>query len=180
VKTASIILCIALLFNSVFYSISLNVTILDAKFEAKEKLSKQIPTHDLTLIKIPANENLQIVENELWYNGKLYDISTTMTIKDTVYYYALEDPKEEEKIGLIYEYFNSEFNSLSPQTFKLTFHKSSIKGIYQLYCSNLYGYKLYRSFSFLNYIDLKKPCTLGNHKVLTPPPRDILISNFNI
>jgi hypothetical protein len=180
VKTASIILCIALLFNSVFYSISLNVTILDAKFEAKEKLSKQISIQDLTLIKIPADKSIQIEENELWYNRKLYDISTSKLINDTVYYYVLEDPKEEETIGLINEHFNSEYNSLSPQISKPTFHKSTVKGMYQLYCSNLYGYKLYRSFSFLNYNDLGKACTLGTHTVLTPPPRDIFISNFNI
>jgi hypothetical protein len=180
VKTTSIILCIALLFNSVFYSFSLNVGIIEAKFDASEKLSKQIPNHDLTLIKTPFKNAREIEEKELWYNDKLYDIATVMIINDTVYYYALEDQKEEETIGLIYEHFNTEFSSLNPQTFKLTFHKSSIKGIHQLYCFKLYENKLLRGFSFLDYNNHDKSCTLGNHKVLTPPPENILISNFNI
>ncbi len=179
-KIASTILFIALLFSSVFYCVFLNVTLIEARSAAREKLSKQIPNQDLTLIKIPSKDAKQIEEKEIWSNDKLYDITATVITRDTIYYYALEDHNEQETLGLIYEHFNTESNSLNPQNFKLTFHKSSIKEIFQLYCFTLYEYKQHRNFSFLDYINLNTSCALGIHKVLTPPPKNISVSNFSI
>lgn len=180
VKTASIILLIALLSSSVFYCISLNITLIEARLDAREKLSKQIPNQDLTLIKIPSKDAKEIEEKEIWYNDKLYDIETTVISNDTIYYYALEDQKEQEALGMIYEHFNTEFNSLNTQGFKLTFHKSSSKGIYQLYCFKRYEYKQHRNSSFVDYTNQNSSCSPGFHRVLTPPPKNISISNFNI
>jgi hypothetical protein len=146
---------------------------------ASEKLSKQIPDEDLTLIKIASKNVKETEKSEVWYNGKLYDIATTVIINDTIYYYALEDNKEEETIGLIYEHFNTEFNSTNLQTLKQFFHKTSIKGIYQFYCFSHSEHKQHRGFSFLDYINQNTSCVLGIHKVLTPPPKNISISGFN-
>ena len=180
VKTASIILFITLLFTSVFYCVSLNVTLIEARLDARKKISKQISDQDLTLIKIPSKDSKLIDGREIWYNDKLYDIASTEISGDTTYYYALEDRKEQETLSQIYEHFNTEGNSLNSQTFKLTTHKRSVKGIYQLYCFDINEYKHHRDFSFLDYIDLNTSSMLGIHKVLTPPPKNISISNSTI
>ena len=180
VKTASIILLIALLSSSFFYCVSLNISLIQARLDAREKLSKEIPNQDLTLIKIPSKDAKEIEEKEIWYNDKLYDIATTVVSKDTIYYYVIEDNKEQETLGMIYEHFNTEFNSLYPQGFKLTFHKSSNKGIYQLYCFKRYEYKQHRNSSFVDYTNQNSSCSPGFHKVLTPPPKNIPVSTFII
>ena len=179
-KTASAFLFIALLFSSVLYCVSLNVDLIEAGLDAREKLSKHIPNQDLTLIKIPSQDAKQVEEKEIWYNDKLYDIATIVISSDTIYYYALEDHKEQETLGLIYEHFNTELNTLNLHTFKMISHKSSIKGIFQLYCITLHEYKQHRNFSFVDYIYLNTSCTLGIHKVLTPPPKNIWSFNSDI
>ena len=163
-----------------FYSISLNVSIIEARLDAREKLSKQITIQGLTLIKVHSKDAKGIEEKELWYNDKLYDIAKTIIINDTVYYYALEDNKEQEAIAMIHEYFSSEFNSINPQTLKLTVHKISIQLLDQLYNINSYGHNLYRHFSLFVYIEQNKSLVLEYSKVLTPPPKFIFSSHFNI
>jgi hypothetical protein len=179
VKIASIILFIALLFSDVFYCISLNVNMIQARLDAIERLSRPVPIEDLTIIKIAAKEVKEIEKTELWYDGKLYDIATTGVLNDTIYYYAMEDHKEEETIGLIYEHFSREFNAANLLPFRHIFHHSTIKGTYQLYCFRLYEYKKHQSFSFIHYINQHTSCTLGIHEVLTPPPKNIPVSGFN-
>ena len=172
-KTASIILFIILLFTNVFYSVSLNFTLIEARSEARKNISKHFPYHDGTLIKIPSKDAKLIDRKEIWYNDKLYDIASTEISGDTIYYYALEDSKEQETLSQINEQFNPDVSSLNPLTFKLSLHKGSVKGIYQLYYSDLIEYKQYRNCSFLDYTDFNKSCTLGIHIVLTPPPKNI-------
>ena len=178
-KITSVILSVILIFNSVFYYISLSVRIIEAKSDAKEKLSERGTNKDLMLIKIPSKDAKGEKEKELWFNDKLYDIVFSKTINDTVYYYASADHEEEEALSIIDEHFNTERDSINPGNPKCIFHKIQVKSIDQ-YCLNFYNQNLFKNSLLFVFKMPVISCSTGSHKVLTPPPRYDLISNFDI
>ncbi len=164
-KILSIILLVILIFNSVFYYISLDVRIIVARFDASQAHSERT-----TLIKLASKDAKGIEEKELWYNDKLYDIASSKIINDTVYYYALEDHEEEEAISISFNHFNTEPDSISLGNSKVVFHKMLVRGSDQ-YCFNFYKYSLFQNSSLRAFKMPDKSCSIGSHKVLTPPPR---------
>ena len=174
-KIISIILCVALIFNSNLIELAFNITLSEAQFEAKENLSKQLATSHLNIIKIPSTSHDVISGNELWFNDKLYDVAKTDLINDSIYYYVLEDQQEQETLENIYEHFNTEFQITKSLHPKLNVHKASVR-FSNIYCFNLCNQKYYQNISapkkLTHYDNYVTYCC----KVLTPPPESFLLS----
>ncbi len=164
-KILSIVLLITLIFNSVFYYISLDVKIIVARFDANENHSEHT-----TLIKLASKEAKGIEEKELWYNDRLYDIASSKIINDTIYYYALEDQEGEEAISISFNHFNSEPDSIRPGNSKVVFHKILVRGSDQ-YFFDFCKYYLFQNSLLLQFKMSDKSSSTGSSKVLTPPPR---------
>ena len=174
-KIILIILSLALIFSSNLIELSLNIILGEARFEAKENLSKELATNHLKIIKIPSTSHNVISGDELWYNEKLYDVAKTELINDSVYYYVLEDQQEQETLENIYEHFNTEFQVTKSLDPKLNLHKASVR-VSNIYCFNLCRQKYYQGISFP-----KNQFSQDNYvtyfcKVLTPPPEFFLLS----
>ena len=168
-----------LVFNSVFYYVSFNVSIIEARLDAREKISNQSASQYLDVIKIPSENTRAPEEDELWYHGKLYDIAASTILHDTVYYYVLEDGKEEEAIGRIYEHFNTESSLLKPGSSTITLHKIIVKGTDQYYHTvNKHICYPGTVFPVLRMPDIY--CSCISPEVLTPPPENISIPGFTI
>ena len=174
-KIISIILCVALIFNSNLIELALNITLSEAQFEAKENLSKQLATNHLNIIKIPCNNHNVISGNELWYNDKLFDVAKTVIINDSIYYYVLEDQQEQETLDNIYEHFNTDLDVIKSLHPKLNVHKASVR-VSNIYYFNFCSQKYYQNISapknLTHYDNYVTYCC----KVLTPPPESFLLS----
>ena len=174
-KIISIILPLVLIFSSNLIELSLNITLSEARFEAKENLSKELATNHLKVIKIPYTGHNIISGNELWYSEKLYDIAKTELINDSIYYYVLEDQQEQETLENIYEHFNTEFQVTKSLDPKLNVHKASVR-FSNIYCFNLCRQKYYQDISFSKNQFRQDYYVTHSCKVLTPPPESFLLS----
>ena len=174
-KIISIILSVALIFSSNLIELLLNITLSEARFEAKENLSRELATNHLKIIKIPSTSHDVISGDELWFNDKLYDVAKTELINDSVYYYVLEDQQEQETLENIYEHFNTEFQVTKSLDPKLNLHKASVR-FSNIYCFNLCRQKYYQDI-FLSKNQFRQDNYVTySCKVLTPPPESFLLS----
>lgn len=174
-KIISIILSLVLIFSSNLIEVSLNITLSEARFEAKENLSKELATNHLKIIKIPSTSQNIISGNELWYNEKLYDVAKTELINDSIYYYVLEDQQEQETLENICEHFNTEFQVTKSLDPKLNIHKANVR-VTNIYCFNFCRQKYYQNISFSKNQFLQDKYVSYSCKVLTPPPESFLLS----
>ena len=165
----------ALIFSSNLIELLLNITLSEARFEAKENLSRELATNHLKIIKIPSISHNVISGDELWYNEKLYDVAKTELIHDSIYYYVLEDQQEQENLENIYEHFSTDFQVTKSLDPKLNLHKASVR-VSNIYCFNLYRQKYYQGISFPKSQFRQDKYVKYSCKVLTPPPEIFLLS----
>ena len=105
----SVFLCVLLLLalsvGSFFYYAFLGYSEIAVKLEANASISgKQYAT--LNTIKLPL-KSFNRNDNEVWYNGHLYDIASYAVVHDSVLISVLRDDKEEGLVNIISEYFSS-------------------------------------------------------------------------
>ena len=95
-KVISIVFSMIFSINSIFYYLSVNISLIKDKAEAAYNIFNLKETGGLVTIKTPLTEYADDQEHEIWNNGKLYDIVKKELINDTVYTYALPDQDEQD------------------------------------------------------------------------------------
>ena len=105
-KSLSILIAILFLYNSVGYLIAFKGLQYGIKKEIKTKIKGKLDDKELVLIKYPSHPDRQQKklfhwkeENEFAYNGNMYDVVRQYTVNDTIYYYCINDTKENELFG---------------------------------------------------------------------------------
>lgn len=103
-KVLPVILVILLLFNSGGFYIIFKSLQYRVKKEIKEQIKCSLPDTELTLIRINKKETRSASSLLKWYEegkefayrGKMYDVVKQEIKGDTVYYYCINDIKEEQ------------------------------------------------------------------------------------
>jgi hypothetical protein len=105
-KSLSILIAILFLYNTVGYLIAFKSIQYGIKKEIKTKIKGNLDEKELVLIKFPAHPDQQQKkllhwkeENEFVYNGFMYDVVRQYAVNDTIYYYCINDTKEQELFG---------------------------------------------------------------------------------
>ena len=80
---------------------------------------------------------LESNDDELSINGRLYDVAEKKIIGDSLYYYGIEDRREELAINSLTEHFGNETSITSSKSLKLSGHKTTFNGTDDLFTLNL-------------------------------------------
>ena len=100
------------------YYVSQDVNLLQAKIEAASIRTGETQHDALILLKVMAKMDADN-EEEISINGKLYDITEKKIIQDSVYYYGIEDKKEQETINNVTDHFGSENSMLCQKSLQI-------------------------------------------------------------
>ncbi len=98
IKSFTVLLLIAIAFNSLFYYVFYHLSVIYTRSQSHEWLARADKA-SLTLIKVPAGDFDTDDPDDVWYNGKLYDVADWKAVKDTVYAYVLADVQEQELVS---------------------------------------------------------------------------------
>ena len=86
-------------------------------FNSKEQATQSViaaeKSHSLAVYKVAANQQDNYKDNEVWVNGKLYDVAERKIIKDTLYLSLYHDSDEESILSVITNFFNPDEKSFS-------------------------------------------------------------------
>ena len=94
-RKAATILLLTVFCNSLFYYGYLSCALLKAKLEAKLALAKINPRASLDILKVPVCLLQKDESDEVWYDGKLYDVVERDRINDTLYVFLERDEQEQ-------------------------------------------------------------------------------------
>ena len=114
---------------------------------------------------------LESNDDELSINGRLYDVAEKKIIGDSLYYYGIEDKREELAINSLIEHFGNETSITSSKSLKLSGHKTTFNGTDDLFTLNPSKHHLlFLTSTFIcNRIYLSYPP--GFLTVTNPPPQ---------
>ena len=105
-KSLSILIAILFIYNSVGYLIAFKSLQYGIKKEIKSKILGNLDEKELVLIKFLSHPDQQQYklfhwkeENEFEYNGNMFDVVKQYSVNDTIYYYCINDLKENELFG---------------------------------------------------------------------------------
>ena len=85
--------------------------IINSKRVANETISKTSDKNDFELIKIPLSEKDKYIQDEMWYEHKLYDVVKKEVANDSVYIYLYHDNYEENILSEIAGFFQCDVNN---------------------------------------------------------------------
>ena len=147
-----------MVWQGLFYYISQDMSILQSKIKASSlRTNQNLP--DKLILKKSADKVTSTNEDEISIDGRLYDITKIMLIKDSVYFYGFEDKGELEVINDLAEYFGNNNSSLSPISWKFAVHKMNAIGIDNLYTET--------------------PCRLLNPIIISSSLNNFIIVNYS-
>lgn len=121
----------AVVCQGILYYVSQDIRLLQAKLKSASRVW-EIKKTNLAPIKVMAKDE-DLNQEEIFINGKLYDITEKKINKDSVYYYGFEDLKEQQVINEQSEYFGSDNSVLSHSSLELKGHKINISRIDELF-----------------------------------------------
>ncbi len=101
-KCVSILILALMLYNIMGYYLAYLAMVQQTKEEMRETLTDNDETQDLIVVKVPyVNGKIEekdfelIDEDEFRYEGKMYDIARTEIKDNAIYFYCLNDKKED-------------------------------------------------------------------------------------
>jgi hypothetical protein len=140
-KLTATLLLVLLLLNSFFYCLYYNVCRWQREDEVKTGIANNRYNREATLVKIPAAVAAapMLDDDEITWNGMLFDVVKRLVAHDTVYIYALPDEQEQALVDKINDYISG---GLSIQLLhSCTLHPviHLVKLLPQLYIQQLQG-----------------------------------------
>jgi hypothetical protein len=119
VKTAISFLFSALLLNSLFYYCYISYSVLHAKWDAMLAISVIAKRGTRDIVRIAVNNSAKYESDEIWYQGKLYDVLKRESVNDTNFLYLLQDEEEGKLLSDNSEYFNNLTDQIAGNSFKI-------------------------------------------------------------
>lgn len=168
-KIAATILCSVLLLGSSIYYLSFDLSLAKAKLQASRQISREGASKKFKTIVLYSKTGDETGEDEIWYDNKLYDIACSKWMNDSIYYYVLEDNREEEVLSVVNDHFRSEFNALDNQCQKPLIHKILSRQLDQYYFNVLKGAD-HSSLRIFPSIRFDQSQIIRAGKILSPPP----------
>jgi hypothetical protein len=171
-KTISILLCLALLTNSVGFLIIFKFLQSQAQSDIKAMLQCEIPMEKLELIAISNHnqykQNWKKENNEFLYEGRMYDVVKMKISKDTTYYYCINDTREEDLFANQAELIKQNVND------SIAHNKTAQKLFQQLvqdYFFSKSELNLFAGISRLNPANLRNNYSSFILDIPSPPPK---------
>lgn len=172
-KILLILVSLLFLYNIVgFYFVFIQKQ-LAIKREVKKIILQKIPEDELELIKIPVNSNnkdFKWVEKdkEFRYKGKMYDIVKQKIVDGFIYFYCINDKKEESLFKYLAEHIKNIIDANAPLSEK---NKNITKNIIiDIALISRYSYRIINSFFKVKFFQGISLYNSIFHKPLTPPP----------
>lgn len=94
-RKAATILLLTVFCNSTFYYGYLSCALLKAKLDAKLSLARIDPRAGSGILRVPVSLLQKDESDEVWYDGKLYDVVERDRINDTLYVFLERDEEEQ-------------------------------------------------------------------------------------
>jgi hypothetical protein len=98
-RKAATILLLTVFCNSLFYYGYLSCALLKAKLDARLALAKINPRASLDILQVPVSQLQKDESDEVWYDGKLYDVVERDRINDTLYVFLERDEQEQNVLN---------------------------------------------------------------------------------
>ena len=82
-----------------------------SKGEAARSVIVAENKHTFLVYKVSAKQNEAYNDDEVWINGKLYDVAERKIVNDTLYLSLYHDTDEENVLSVISDFFNPDEKS---------------------------------------------------------------------
>ncbi|GGB03911.1 hypothetical protein GCM10011511_29050 [Puia dinghuensis] len=169
-KLTATILLFLLFSHGILYYLGQDIMLLESKIEAK--LIRREASQDLILIKAISKQAVPGDDDELSSNGKLYDVARKVVTRDSVYYYGIEDTREEEVSNSLTDHFQHDSPITGAPNWRSRIHKPSGIDFFQIITGATIGD--HPSSSATGFPSLIGHCCLGYLTHFTPPPKQSL------
>ena len=133
-KLLPIILSVLLLFNAGGFIVVFKSLQISVKNDIRKKLKSSLPLNSLSEIKVSLKDSHSKNSALKWYDddkefsygGKMYDIVSKETKGDTIYYYCINDTREEQLFAGLNGYVNKAMSDdgLKQKVLKIVFQLS--------------------------------------------------------
>jgi len=177
-KLLPVILAILLLFNTGGFYIVFKSLQYGVKKEIKEKIRRSLPGADLTLIRICSKYTHSRTSLLKWYDDgkefvymdRMYDIIKQETRGDSVYFYCINDTKEEQLFAGLNGIVNKTMgeDSLKQKMLKTAFQLT--QNFYFIHQNNSYTQNC--TGKVIYYPMIEYPLYIF-HEVIVPPPKNL-------
>ena len=172
-KIVAILLLIFFVYNYVgFFSLFL-YNQYKVREEVKHKIKQQVPVKELVLLKIPlktANSHFnKLHKTEFLYQGKMYDIVKSNVKNDTVFYYCINDTKEEE----LFKNLDKQIEDYINNNRTKNHNKVKIKKTINNYLLSRINYLFFNSSKKISYSQKKYNLNKLFLEIPDPPPKFI-------
>ena len=149
-----------------------DVTQFRFKIAAQQHISSET---QLETIKIPLSEFRTNMEaDEIWLNGKLYDVASYSITKDTVSISVFHDNNEESLVHQIAESFEPNESCSSDNIVHLSKHKIHLPDNYKLVPGNPIGLSVTSNIQAQYSVYLSSFSSTFQGSILVPPPDTIM------
>jgi hypothetical protein len=178
-KIVALVLLFVISVNSFLCYLYLHVSMIQVKSEAGELISQLEDYDQPGLIKIPSYSLEKDESDEVWYQGKLYDVAKREMIRDTEYVYILHDQDEEDLLQDMSSYFTMDGNQVSLHPAMISGYRNIRAFVNQQYVTgNSKTSSIYKVFH--KRLSLAKAYELPafSSEVITPPPK-FLFNSWN-
>ena len=146
--------------------------VLTSKLEARYFRSQENCYGESILLRVDAKNSLEKQEDEIFLNGKLYDVVEKRIGTDSVYYYGMEDVNEEEAMNQLSKHFNNENSLSSFASIKLPNHVMSIGQISILFIFSTFNLHPIPENSISAFYDWEACCSTGFNSIQPRPPKN--------
>ena len=170
IKSLTILLLIAIAFNSLFYYVWFHLSVVYTRSQNHEWLARADKA-SLALIKVPARDFDTADPDDVWYNGKLYDVSEWKIVHDTVYAYVLADVQEQALVSKMESHYIAASDYASLHDGKAPAIKSVNRFSPITFFFEPAGLQLYACLAIVNFLPGAEAPVSSADEVLTPPPR---------
>lgn len=111
-KVFSLFLLSVFVFNIIGYYLIFDISDIQIKNQVAETISKISVISNAKMIKVHLSDIREYDKDEIWYNGKLYDILKKETKNDSLFIFILNDQKEEDLITDLGMYVERNFDAV--------------------------------------------------------------------
>ncbi len=156
--------------STILYYLYFDISEFQAKKEAHLTLVNH--TNNLQVFKIPTKQLKQNGQDEIWHDGKLYDIASCKINGDTATIYVLHDKEEESIISRITDYLKADCQYVGNDGYNHIGHRHAPVIKEYKYITSNYHFKNASFFSLNDFHQLTTAYFSNNCRtVITPPPK---------
>jgi hypothetical protein len=109
VRKAATILLLTVFCNSFCYYGYLSCALITAKLDARLALARIDPRASPDILRVPVSQLQRDESDEVWYDGKLYDVVERERINDTVFVFLERDEQEQNVLSRQQKCFQDNF-----------------------------------------------------------------------